>query len=102
MLPLAAGRAYELLVEPDPTLGLARWVVGFYNPQVGVNTRADVIPPAIAWSGTVTGAGRVVAGALVQVYCSTPATWCADPNLVLAQGTTAADGSISLALPGAP
>jgi len=100
MLPLAAGRTYELLVEPDPTLGLARWVVGRYTPQVAVNTRADVLPPAIAWKGSVTGSGRVVAGALVQVYCSAPATWCADPGLVLTQGTTATDGSITLALPG--
>ncbi|HVU51083.1 MAG TPA: hypothetical protein VHL80_10380 [Polyangia bacterium] len=99
-LALAAGRTYELLVEPDPKLGLARWVVGSFTAKAG-SAPTSVVPAALAWRGTVTGAGRTVSGAFVQVFCKapTPTSSCVDPSLALAQGTSAADGSISLALP---
>jgi hypothetical protein len=101
-LALAAGRTYELLVEPNPALGSARTVLPLVTPPASGLKRIDVLPKGIAWSGTVTGAGRAVGGALVQVYCAAPASSCVDPGLALAQGTTGADGSIALLLPGTP
>jgi hypothetical protein len=99
-LPLAVGRTYELVVEPDPKSGLARTVLNLETPTAMGNVRFDTITPAVAWKGSVTGAGRAVAGALVQVFCA-PRASCIDPDLALAQGTTAADGSITLSLPAA-
>jgi hypothetical protein len=97
-LALAAGRSYELLVEPTAGSGLARSIVGTVTPNG--SPRSDAVPPAVTWPGAVTGAGRAIAGALVEVYCVAPAASCIDPSFALAQGTTAADGSITLTLPG--
>jgi hypothetical protein len=99
-LTLAAGRTYELLVEPVPGRGLARDVVAVVKPGATAAPAAVTVPPALTWSAVVTGAGRPVAGALVQVYCAAPAATCFEPNLVLAQGVTAADGTATLLVPG--
>jgi hypothetical protein len=99
-LALAAGRTYELLVEPNPALGLARSVVAIVKPASGAPPRMDGVPPALVWKGTITSGGHVVAGALVQAYCGAPAASCLDPTLAVAQAVTAADGTATLALPG--
>jgi hypothetical protein len=101
-LALAAGRTYELLVEPNPALGLARSVVDVVTPAAGSVPRVYPVPAALVWKGTVTTGGRVVGGALVQAYCSAPAAACLDPSLAVAQAVTAADGTITLALPAPP
>jgi hypothetical protein len=102
-IALAAGRTYELLVEPDPAKGLARSIVGSVTPGASGGAGSFAVPPAVLWSGNITGAGRSIAGAFVQVFCVTPpAASCPDPSFALAQGTTAADGTIRLALPGQP
>jgi hypothetical protein len=99
-LALAAGRTYELLVEPNPALGLARSVVAIVKPASGDMPRTDGVPQAIVWKGMVMSGGRVVGGALVQAFCGAPAASCLDPTLAVAQAVTAADGTATLALPG--
>jgi hypothetical protein len=101
-LTLAAGRTYELLVEPDPRLGLARTVVGVVTPHAGDAPRSDTLPPSLTWNGSVFAGDRAIAGALVQVFCAVPAASCFDPALPLASGTTGADGTLTLVLPGPP
>jgi hypothetical protein len=98
-LTLAAGRTYELLVEPKPGLALARSVVAVVTATVGGPARVDVVPAALPWTGKVTDMGIGVAGAIVEAYCAEPAATCLDSTLAVAQATTAADGSLTLALP---
>jgi hypothetical protein len=98
-LALAAGRTYELLVEPDPALGLARSVVAIVKPASGDAPRTDGVPQALVWKGMITSGGRAVGGALVQAFCGAPAASCLDPTLAVAQAVTAADGTATLALP---
>jgi hypothetical protein len=100
-LTLAAGRTYELLVDPPANQGIARSVVNVVTPSTTNGPQTDVVPPALFWRGSITGAGRSVPGALVQAFCVQPASTCFDAALPLAQGTTASDGSITLILPGA-
>jgi len=38
----------------------------------------------------------------VQVFCAAPSTWCLDSTLAVAQGTTRADGTLTLVLPKPP
>jgi hypothetical protein len=99
-LALAPGRSYELLVEPAAGQPLGRSVVAIVPP--GGAARTDTAPAALTWPGVVTGAGRPVAGALVQVFCAAPSTWCLDSTLTVAQGTTRADGTLTLVLPKPP
>jgi hypothetical protein len=99
-LSLAPGRSYELLVEPAAGQSLGRGVLAIVPP--GGGARTDVVPAALDWAGSVTGAGRSVAGALVQVFCAAPASWCLDSTLAVAQGTTRADGTLTLVLPRPP
>jgi hypothetical protein len=99
-LALAPGRSYELLVEPAAGQPLGRSVVAIVPP--GGGARTDTVPAALTWPGVVTGAGRPVAGAHVQVFCAAPSTWCLDSTLAVAQGTTRADGTLTLVLPKPP
>ncbi|HEX4404476.1 MAG TPA: hypothetical protein VH560_06595 [Polyangia bacterium] len=96
-LSLAPGRTYELLVAPADGRGLGAGV--FSTVTVGPSGGAHdfAVPSGVTWSGSVTGAGRPVAGALVQVFCAAPA--CIDVTVAVAQGMTRADGSLSLVLP---
>ncbi|HEV3030795.1 MAG TPA: hypothetical protein VG319_04095 [Polyangia bacterium] len=98
-LLLAAGRSYELLVEPAPGAALGRGVIAVVSPDGTTNVRSDVVPPALVWEGSVTGAGHAIAGALVEVFCAPPAASCIDPTLAVAQGMTGADGTLTLTLP---
>jgi len=98
-LKLAAGRTYELLVEPNAATTLARAVVDVVTPTSAGGSRTQVVPSALLWKGSIKGGALVVAGALVQVYCAEPASSCLDATLAVAQGTTAANGTVTLALP---
>jgi hypothetical protein len=98
-LLLATGRSYELLVEPAPGAALGRGVLAVVSPDGTTHVRGDVVPPALIWAGSVTGAGRALAGALVEVFCAPPAASCVDSTLAVAQGVTGADGTLTLALP---
>jgi hypothetical protein len=100
-LALAAGRSYELLVEPSAATTLARAVVDVVTPMStsAGGSRTQVVPSALLWKGSIKGGGSVVSGALVQVYCAEPASSCLDATLAVAQGTTAPDGTVTLALP---
>ncbi len=99
-LMLSPGRSYELLVAPPPGQSLGAGVLSTVTvgPNGGSNDFA--VPAGVAWSGVVTGAGRPVAGALVQVFCSASA--CIDGSIAVAQGMTGDDGSLSLVLPTLP
>jgi hypothetical protein len=99
-LTLCPGRTYELLVEPSAGKMLGTSVVTVVTPGASGGSFDVTMPAGVAWSGSVTGAGRPVAGALVQVFCAAPA--CIDGSIAVAQGTTRADGSLSLVLPTLP
>jgi hypothetical protein len=101
-LALAAGRSYELLVEPNPALGLARGVVDVVEPATGDGPHVEPVPPALIWKGAITSAGHAVGGALVQAYCGPTMSLCLDQTMAVAQAVTAPDGSLTLALPGPP
>jgi hypothetical protein len=96
-LTLAPGRSYELSIAPAAGQNLGAGV--FSTVTVGPNGGSHdfSVPAGVTWKGTVTGAGRPVAGALVQVFCAPPA--CIDGTVAVAQGMTRADGSLSLVLP---
>ena len=98
-LALSPGRTYELLVEPVPGSGLASDVLAVFSPGLSPSARMDAVPVALTWHGSVAGAGRPVAGAVVQVFCVGPSDTCLDPSVVVAQGTTGPDGTLSLIVP---
>jgi hypothetical protein len=101
-LALAQGRTYELFVEPAAGRSLGRGVFAIVPSTFAGEAQSNVLRPGRLWTGTVTGGGRSVAGALVQVYCVQPPASCLDPTIPLAQGTTAPDGSLTLMLPAPP
>jgi hypothetical protein len=94
-LRLSPSRTYELLVEPPPGRGLARSVVALVTPGVNPQPLVHTVPSALLWPGTITSARRRVAGAVVQVFCSS----CLDTSLAVAHGVTGADGTVNLVLP---
>jgi hypothetical protein len=97
-MQVSMGRTYEIVADPDPALGLPRFIVDVLTVNEGPG-RDYTVPATLVWSGTVTGGGHGVGGALVQVFCAAPSATCLDPTLPLATGTTAADGTLTLALP---
>jgi hypothetical protein len=108
---VGAGGAYELEVDPDrsyvvwadPGVGrpfarvqLARLSAG----SAGVQVPERALPRALAFTGTVTGGGASVPGAVIQVFCDGAASAaCLDGTLPLAEGTSGADGRFTLGLP---
>ena len=99
-LMLSPGRTYELLVAPAVGQKLGAGVVSTVTPGPNGGSLDVAVPAGVSWSGTVTGAGRPVAGALVQVFCAPPS--CIDGSIAVAQGMTGDDGSLSLVLPTLP
>ncbi|HSZ83683.1 MAG TPA: hypothetical protein VLA14_15465, partial [Polyangia bacterium] len=99
-LLLSPGRTYELLVAPLAAQKLGAGVLSTVTPGPTGGPHDIAVPAGVAWTGAVTGAGRPVAGALVQVFCAAPA--CIDGSIAVAQGVTRADGSLSLVLPTLP
>jgi hypothetical protein len=98
-LTLSPARTYELLVTPVPGSGLASSVLAVFSPGATPAVRSDTIPGGLSWRGSVTGGGRPVTGAVVQVFCVGPSASCLDPTIAVAQGTTAPDGTLTLVLP---
>jgi hypothetical protein len=99
-LMLSPGRTYELLVAPGAGKILGAGVLAVVTPGSSGGSFDFTVPAGVSWSGVVTGAGRPVAGALVQVFCAAPA--CIDGSIAVAQGMTGDDGSLSLVLPTLP
>jgi hypothetical protein len=98
-LVLSPGRTYELIAEPP---GGKRWQrVALARAAMASSgaTWSHSLPGALSWSGSVTGAGRAVAGAVVQVFCVAPPASCVDSTIPLAEGVSRADGTIALTLP---
>jgi hypothetical protein len=96
---LSPGRTYELIAEPP---GGKRWQrVALARAAMASSgaTWSHSLPGALSWSGSVTGAGRAVAGAVVQVFCVAPPASCVDSTIPLAEGVSRADGTIALTLP---
>jgi hypothetical protein len=98
-LMLSPGRSYELLVQPAQGQALGAGVLSVVTPGTSAGARSDVVPAGLTWSGVVTGAGRPVAGALVEVFCGKAGASCVDASIAVAQGMTRADGTLSLLLP---
>jgi hypothetical protein len=98
-LTLSPDRTYELLVTPVPGSGLASSVLAVFSPGATPAARSDTVPGGLSWRGSVTGGGRPVAGAVVQVFCVGPSASCLDPTIAVAQGTSAPDGTLALVLP---
>jgi hypothetical protein len=98
-LMLSPGRSYELIAEPP---GGGRWQRVALARAATVSSGAvwsHSLPPGFSWSGSVTGGGRAVSGAVVQVFCVAPPASCVDPTIPLAEGVSRADGTIALTLP---
>jgi hypothetical protein len=98
-LALSPDRTYELLVTPaaGQTFGLT--VLPTFVPGTSPTAHTDAIAPGLVWNGTVVGGARPIASAIVQAFCLGPSPTCLDPSIPLAQGTTAADGTLALTLP---
>jgi hypothetical protein len=96
-LTLSPGRTYELLVAPVAAQKLGAGALSTFTVSPNGGAQDITVPAGVTWSGAVTGAGRPVAGALVQVFCAAPA--CIDGSIAVAQGMTRADGTLSLVLP---
>jgi hypothetical protein len=98
-LMLSPGRTYELIAEP---VGARRWHrIALARGVVAASGAAwsHTLPTGLAWSGTVTGGGRPVPDAIVQVFCVAPPASCVDPTIPLVEGVSRSDGTISLTLP---
>jgi hypothetical protein len=98
-LMLSPGRSYELVAEPGGGKRWQRIAVARLTVTPNGDPWTHTLPGGVSWSGIVTGGGRRVAGALVQVFCVAPPASCVDATIPLAEGVTRPDGTLALTLP---
>ncbi len=98
-LPASPGRPYELVV--DVVRGsLKRSFVLATGVTVDQPLATAAVPAPRPWTGVVSGGGKALAGVLVQAFCVvSPSSPCVDATMPVAEGVTAADGTITLSLP---
>jgi hypothetical protein len=100
-LMISPSRSYQMVVEITTAQRTRRTVFGSVTPgNTDMPTWSSVVPAGMNWAGRITSAGRPVVGATVRAFCENVSP--CDPSIAVAEGVSAADGTITLSLPMPP